>query len=608
MSINLLPSAQQLAAQNPGNPQAIAQRGQQNAVSLGPGQPPQVLPSFVQAIALAQVQQEAAQRAQALQQQSGAPGGKPPTIMDKMKTDAVGLTAQNLARRMGQQAPQPQDQGQPQQAAQPPQPPSQGIAGMARGGPVRGGINRIPSNLRMAGGGIVAFDDGGMTDKNDDPYTHLWHAEGSSPGTSDYSDSVGNAFGFLAKLPMEALRTIVSAPGYGLQKEAAKREIKARSARDAGQTMPAVLGDTTQPSYAGMMGLKQAAEAGNPDAKRAFELFMAKYPDAMTPPQQPGGASESVPTGKPLPPTATPAAGITAISQVGGAGGELEQKLIKTLGQGIDTDPLKARDEAADYAGKTLGIDELAKARAGRIEQQKAAMDAYAAKRPTAFMDGEAGQRLYAWMDAVANGPNSTHQGLGDVLARIGRGASGANKVIQGYAAEDLVNKAKILGMQDALDEFKLTGNKAKLEAAIKGQTDATANKRSASTEATQYINTLENAAMRRQVAADNLAARHQDAMSLAEQKGDLALQRTLETRMQQAQATALVAAKAESQQIGNVGKDFDIAGRASQIANEMLQKDPVYLRALNKLGVDTSPMAAPTGTLPPGVKVTQTK
>ena len=68
-------------------------------------------------------------------------------------------------------------------------------------------FNALPSEQQdavtdMAGGGIVAFADGGDTET------------GSSSG-----EQIRKAFGFLANLPIEGFKTLVSAPGYGFNKE-----------------------------------------------------------------------------------------------------------------------------------------------------------------------------------------------------------------------------------------------------------------------------------------------------------------------------------------------------------------------------------------------------
>jgi hypothetical protein len=111
-----------------GNPQPLAARVDQAQRQTKPGQLP---PDLEQAIALQKIQelQQAAQNQQAMQA-----GGQQPTIVEKL-------------RQMMQ--PQPQMQGQPQ-GGMPPQ--------MAQGPQ---GINQLPTQFGLAGGGIVAFADGG---------------------------------------------------------------------------------------------------------------------------------------------------------------------------------------------------------------------------------------------------------------------------------------------------------------------------------------------------------------------------------------------------------------------------------------------------------------
>lgn len=135
--------------------------------------------------------EQAAQRNTAMQQQT------PPTVMQQT---AQGLQQANAMRQQAMQAQAP--------------------------APQRGGIDQVPSNLRMAGGGIVGFsgergslvmgEDGIPEMESGTLYTDaLAAAKTEDPNITNYKDGVGKAFGFLLNLPIEALKHIVSAPGYG---------------------------------------------------------------------------------------------------------------------------------------------------------------------------------------------------------------------------------------------------------------------------------------------------------------------------------------------------------------------------------------------------------
>lgn len=100
-------------------------------------------------------------------------GVAPPWMVLAMKQQALKLqAAQNQLAMQQQQQPTvaqqiAQQEAQMQQQPVSPQAPApQGIAMAARGGTIeRGGVDRLPSKLRMAGGGIVGFSEGGMTDE-----------------------------------------------------------------------------------------------------------------------------------------------------------------------------------------------------------------------------------------------------------------------------------------------------------------------------------------------------------------------------------------------------------------------------------------------------------
>ncbi len=91
-------------------------------------------------------------------------GQTPPTVAQSMEQKAMQGARQEIAQKMGLQGLiQQQTQGAPQMPAGAPQPPQQG----APQAMAAGGLTSLPSNLprQYAGGGIVAFEDGGSTDE-----------------------------------------------------------------------------------------------------------------------------------------------------------------------------------------------------------------------------------------------------------------------------------------------------------------------------------------------------------------------------------------------------------------------------------------------------------
>lgn len=111
-----------------GNPQPLAQKVEQAQRQTPPGNLP---PDLAEALALQKIQEmrQAAQNQQAMQA-----GGPQPTVMEKLR-QMTGTAAPSQGQLQG---------GMPPQMAQAPQ-----------------GIDRLPAQFGLAGGGIVAFDEGG---------------------------------------------------------------------------------------------------------------------------------------------------------------------------------------------------------------------------------------------------------------------------------------------------------------------------------------------------------------------------------------------------------------------------------------------------------------
>ena len=93
------------------------------------------------------------------------------------------------------------------------------------------GVDNLRSNLptqSYAPGGIVAFAGGGDSDKYETPYDRMnrlsreaaaeREAQAKEQGIMPYGQQMGNLGSFLANIPLSALKTLVSAPGYGFNK------------------------------------------------------------------------------------------------------------------------------------------------------------------------------------------------------------------------------------------------------------------------------------------------------------------------------------------------------------------------------------------------------
>lgn len=201
------PSAQGIAALYRGNPAPLQQKIQQEQKAN-----PTMGPDLQKMLALQIVTEEKdnamAQKAmQQLQQMSG-PSGQPPTVMALLEQKAQQMQA------------------------------AQGMPGMAAPAPQGAGIDQLPADFQMAEGGIVAFAEGGGYET---PYDRMNRknreeaAEADTPESRKDSEGIMKALKFVGGLPIEALKTLVSAPGYGFNKDEAPAAPAAASAVGAGR-------------------------------------------------------------------------------------------------------------------------------------------------------------------------------------------------------------------------------------------------------------------------------------------------------------------------------------------------------------------------------------
>lgn len=228
------PSAQGIAALFRGNPAPLQQRIQQEQQAK-PGIPPDL--QKLLALNIVTNEKDAVAKQQAMDQLAQMQGqqgqqGQPPTVMQ---------TVQEQARqKMQAQAVQAQQQQQGLQAlmqqAQSPQAPEN----LPQPEPQPQGIDELPVEFQMAGGGIVAFKEGG-DGEYETPYDRMnrenrERAEAEEMArleriremgneTMPYGEqmrNLGRAISSVVPNPVELLKTLVSAPGYGLSKDSAQ--------------------------------------------------------------------------------------------------------------------------------------------------------------------------------------------------------------------------------------------------------------------------------------------------------------------------------------------------------------------------------------------------
>jgi hypothetical protein len=199
------PSAQGIASLYTGNPVALQQRIQQEQKAK-PGMPPDLQKMLALQIVTNVDDAFEKQKAMDQLQQMSGPQGEPPTVLETLQ--------QQAAQKM-QAAPQAQPQAQ------------------------AAGIDQLPAEFEMAGGGIVAFNG---EDRSDVPkYRTRYDAMNdenrereeaeraereervreNNGSTMPYGEQMSRLGSSLSGGIANALKTLVSAPGYGLSRDEA---------------------------------------------------------------------------------------------------------------------------------------------------------------------------------------------------------------------------------------------------------------------------------------------------------------------------------------------------------------------------------------------------
>jgi len=292
------PSAQGIASLFRGNPQPLQQRIQQEQQAK-PGLPPDLQKLLALNIVTNEKDAVAKQQAmQQLQQMQGPQGQQePPTVMQTVQEQArQKMQAQAVQEQQKQQGLQAlmQQSRSPQVPENTPQPEAQPQ-----------GIDELPVDFQMAGGGIVAFKGGGEGEY-ETPYdrmnrenrekeeaeekARLERIRELGNETMPYGEqmkNLGRAISSVVPNPIEVLKTLVSAPGYGLSKEeprptqAERTPAENRSALNAAdaalRSAPVQEQVTRQPQKAAT-SLRDLAELQQPRQARPPQVAPARAP------------------------------------------------------------------------------------------------------------------------------------------------------------------------------------------------------------------------------------------------------------------------------------------------------------------------------------------
>ena len=527
---------------NPGALQANIQKDQQ--------QKPNLTPDFAKLLALGTVTSEKddAAKAQALQQLQGlvaqSPTGKPPTVFEQVQAKAA-----QMAMMRGQQA-QPQAQGLPaamqSQQAQAPQ---------------AQGIDQIPSNLQLAGGGIVAFNEGGDKGKKKKDESDLYPY--NMPDADIYGDAgppedVKKALAYTFGAPLAAAGDALASPINAIRNLTTHGGVSMTPLSDA------------RARYLGLDKQNAEAPATAPAATPATARPTPQQIERMA-------AQQAAPVRAPAPKPA-PAGLAQLASQAAPAADTSDHNyLMQHVKRTLEQNPEAIGEAAAARNRKMLGIDELLAEKNQRI-----------AEREALLKQQQAG-RLPSWVtQAAAFAAANPRAGLG---AQLGASGLAAQKQREAYEEQDLAFNAEINKLKDAVLQAKIEGrykDAAAYEAALNRV-------RQEQTSALSSGTSLENAAEARKsreaTAKENAARAAREAQYRREDKAERLTQEQEQNQRNLALKQATAAARAEMALPQNMARF-----RGMTEEEVALQKFPRFLAALKGDKMTEAPGASSPG------------
>ena len=389
------------------------------------------------------------QRMQKMQAMQGAAQGPQPSVKEQIEQKAGLMGLQQAQQRMAQQqmmTQRPPAGPVPEGTPEPEMQPTDEVM-MASGG-----LAQMPVRFNFDGGGIVAFsgEDGDSEVEGKKKLRQVTQRElaeeyARGPEAKQDSEGIKKALALVAGLPIEAFKTLVSAPGYGFSKDEAPAPKPAAVATAADMGMPTDIG---MPANTNM---------------------------ATTRPPMPGqrpGLPQALPQAAPRPVAAQPAAPVAAapvMPTIPGLNDPAAQAAVATALKAPNQADLIAEDAARRAAMGVTG-------RGGEEQEARiqALRDMYAKSQPSGLDDlirvfGQAGQSKGLSGLAPAYTALQTQRRAEDLkmqqqemdlrnavdTARRSEGIAGANKVadILGKARETAATTgANVLGHQ-------ITGN-----------------------------------------------------------------------------------------------------------------------------------------------------
>jgi hypothetical protein len=446
-------------------------------------------------------------------QQAMQAGGAQPSVVEKLRQMLSGIQQQAQMA----QAPQPTPQGQPVMAA--------------RGG----SIDQLMSNLGRyyAGGGIVAFKEG---DEVEDPdagnrpllerllYANISPAEkgrrrrlalqaaaGQTVPAQQESPNA-NMGSLIEKLlysnttPVEqqrraALQTAAdergTAPVDGFQQQTGPKE-------NMGSLIERLLYSNLSSAEQRRRAALQAASderAGisNESATPTAAVDMGREGSRTSPVAMGNGTNVSpnlIPaSARPQPAPAAPRPP-TANVNAPAAPAALDPNSLRGLTEAyikgeFGLSPETERDKAVEFAKRTMGLDALLGEKERRANEREASIKQ------------AQGERMPAWVEALAAAGKPVRGGLGTLLGQMGGQAQATREA---YQTQDLKYQAELAQLRDVITDAKIAGNKDLVKEGMAAYKEIDARRRAAATNATSLVKTDEDTEMRKEIAKGRIA------------------------------------------------------------------------------------------------------
>lgn len=401
--------------------------------------------------------------------------------------------------------------------------------------PVRGGkgVDTLPTNLgeNYAGGGIVAFSEGGRdTEQTDD-------------------------LGFL--------------PGEGIMDRAGRRLKNFIQWINSG---PPKYSNASNSNGADMpppiMDIPSSGGPHNQMPAPAVDDRTPRDPNVYRP--------YGIPAALDVPPVSafTGDSGKTRVSASGPGKYDPEDfttQVQKTILEEMRADPRARADADTESARKLLGMEPILAQQRARAADVQALMD----------KQREVRSPMQQWLTGFATAKPGGGLGLAAANA-----AGAYDTAQQGWAKEDLTNKLTVNKMLDDIDKAQLTGNEKLVQARTQALADYVREKTGAIGAGAQESSRIESAKLRLQQAA----IAHQNAIDNAKGREDnktlAILQQGYNQAHQEAEKNTAIAAKSFAANLSNMGKEFDAPSYYADALDRALNNNAAYAHAQQKLGI----------------------